>query len=90
MYLNHNADDSVDDDDDEFLRLASDVPGGGDFFPRLRRFLKKVRPFIYRPRFFVCFEVEISSRTLIPLFRQGLVNSGSASLDDCGRVTLTS
>ena len=30
--------------------------------------------------------MEISSRTLIPLFRPGSVHSGSASLDDCGRV----
>ena len=31
------------------------------------------------------FKVEISSRTLIPLFRPGSVHGGSASLDDCGR-----
>ena len=30
--------------------------------------------------------MEISSRTLIPLFRPGLVHSDSASLDDCGRM----
>ena len=37
--------------------------------------------------FFVVFlKVEISSRTLIPLFRPGSVNSGSASWDDCNRV----
>ena len=31
-------------------------------------------------------KVEISLRTLIPLFRPGSVHSGSASLDDCGWV----
>ena len=31
-------------------------------------------------------KVEISSRTLIPLFRPGSVHSGSASLGDCGRM----
>ena len=36
---------------------------------------------------FVClFKVEISSRTLIPLFRPGSVHSGSASRDDCDQV----
>ena len=35
--------------------------------------------------FLFCYvEVEISSRTLIPLFRPGSVHSGSASWDDCG------
>ena len=33
----------------------------------------------------VCFEVKISSRTLIPLFRLGSVHSGSASWDNCGQ-----
>ena len=32
------------------------------------------------------FKVEISSRTLIPLFRPGSVHGGSASWDDCDRV----
>ena len=32
------------------------------------------------------FSVEISSRTLIPLFKPGSVQSGSASWNDCGRV----
>ena len=32
------------------------------------------------------FLVEISSRTLIPLLTLGSIHSGSASLDDCGRV----
>ena len=32
------------------------------------------------------FKVEISSRTLIPLFMPGSVNSGSANWDDCGQV----
>ena len=36
--------------------------------------------------FFFFFKVEIRSRTLIPLFRPGSVHSGSASLDDRGRV----
>ena len=38
--------------------------------------------------FFFFFEVEITSRTLIPLFRPGSVHSGSASWDDCDRVFL--
>ena len=33
---------------------------------------------------FLCFEVEISSRALIPLFMPGSVHSSSASWDDCG------
>ena len=46
-----------------------------------------VRPFIPCLRFFFFFfKVEISSRTLIPLFRPGSVHSGYAPLDDCGRV----
>ena len=59
--------------------------GGGDFdggfFLACEDFGgKKVRPFIPRLRFFFFFfEVEISSRTLIPLFRPGSVHSGSAS-----------
>ena len=36
--------------------------------------------------FFFFFEVEIGSRTLIPLFRPESVHSGSVSRDDCGRV----
>ena len=32
------------------------------------------------------FKVEISLRKLVPLFTPGLVHSGSASLDDCGRM----
>ena len=38
--------------------------------------------------FFFFFKVEISSCTLIPLFRPGPFHSGSASWDDCGRVYL--
>ena len=33
-----------------------------------------------------CFKVDISSRTLIALFRPGSVHSGIASYDDCGWV----
>ena len=41
--------------------------------------------------FFFFFKVEISSCTLVPLFRPGSVHSGSASWDDCGWVfSLTS
>ena len=36
--------------------------------------------------FFFFFKVEISLRTLIPLFRPGSVHRGSASLDNCGRM----
>ena len=38
--------------------------------------------------FLFCFEVEISSRTIIPLFMPGPVHSGSASWHDCGRTFL--
>ena len=43
--------------------------------------------FIPRLRFWVVvfFKVEISSHTLIPLFRPGSAHSGSASRDDCDR-----
>ena len=55
-------------------------------FPRLREFWENVRQFIPCPTLFsfFFFEVEISSRTLIPLFMPGSVHSGSASRDDCG------
>ena len=36
--------------------------------------------------YFFFFNVEISSRTLIPLFRSESVNGGSASSDDCDLV----
>ena len=52
-------------------------------FPRVRGFWVNVQQFI--PALFF-FKVEISSRTLIPLFRPGSVHSGSASGDDCDRV----
>ena len=45
---------------------------GEDFFYKLIRVCT-----------FFFFEVEISSHTLIPLFRPGLLHSGSASWDDC-------
>ena len=60
-------------------------------FPRLRGFGENVRPFIPRRAFFLLlcfffFWVEISSRTLVPLFMTGSVHCGSASWDDCGRM----
>ena len=48
------------------------------FSPLVRIFFENVRPFIPRLRFF-WFEMEISSRTLIPLFMPGSVHSGSVS-----------
>ena len=45
-----------------------DIAGGGDFFHRVRGFGEKFRPFTPRLRFFFFFLVEISSRTLIPVF----------------------
>ena len=42
------------------------------------RIWKNVRQFIPRLRFFF-FEVEVSLRKLIPIFRPGSVHSGSAS-----------
>ena len=47
-------------------------------FSRLRGFGENVRLFIPRLRFFF-FNVEISLRTLIPIFRPGSVHSGSAN-----------
>ena len=53
-------------------------------FPRLRGFGETVRPVITRPHFLFCFvlfsvfEVDFSSRTLIPLARPGAVQCGSA------------
>ena len=45
---------------------------------------------IHSPPTLFCFcifvKVEISSRTLIPLFLLGSVHSGSANWDDCGRI----
>ena len=45
-------------------------------------------PFMPCLHFFFFLEVEISSRTLIPLFMPGSVHSGSASWDDCGQMFL--
>ena len=65
-------------------------------FLRLRGFWVTVRSLIPLLRFFVVvcfvfcflfvFEVEISPRTLTPLFMQDSVHSGSASWDDCCRM----
>ena len=42
---------------------------------------------IHSPLFFLFFFLmEISFSTLIPLFMQGSVHSGSVNCDDCGRV----
>ena len=43
-------------------------------------------PLFFSFLFFFFFVVEISSRTLIPLFGPGSVHSGSASGDDCDKV----
>ena len=53
-------------------------------FPRMRGVWENVQPFITCLSFW--FLVEISSRTLIPLFWPGSVHSGLASWEDCGRV----
>ena len=75
--------------------------GGCGFFLGLGGFGENIRQFI--PRLYLCFVclflfvclfviflclVEISSRTLIPLFMLESVHSGSASWDDCGRMFL--
>ena len=63
------------------------VAAGGLYRACDEDFGENVRPFIPRLLFFFFFfDVEISSRTLIPLFVPGLVNSGLASCDDCGRM----
>ena len=43
-------------------------------------------PALYFFSFFFFFDVEISSRALIPLFMAGSVHSGSASWNDCCRM----
>ena len=54
--------------------------GSGGFFLACDDILENVRPFIPRLRlFFFFYKVEISSRTLIPLFGPGSVHSVSAS-----------
>ena len=58
--------------------------GGGGFFLLSKDFWENVRQFTSRQPFFPDFsEVEITSRTLIPLFRPGSVHSGSVSWDNC-------
>ena len=53
------------------------------FFPRLQGLGENVcHPFFTCAFFFFFFWVEISSRTLIPLFMSGSVHSGSASWDN--------
>ena len=58
----------------------------GGFFLVLRGFLREWSNIHSRLRFFFFFEVEISSRTLIPLFVPGSVHSGSANWDDYGQM----
>ena len=58
--------------------------GGGGFFLACEDLGRIVRQIHSLHALF--FKVEISSRTLIPLFRPGSVNSGSASSDYCDRV----
>ena len=57
-------------------------------FPSLARILGECSVIHSLPALFVFVfvEVKISSRTLIPLSRPGLVHSGSVSSDDYGRV----
>ena len=57
--------------------------GGGGFFS-LARIVDDCSTIHSPPAHF--FKVKISSHTLIPLFSTGLVHSGLAILDDCGRV----
>ena len=62
--------------------------GSGGFFLACKDF---GRMFDYSfPTCTFFFKVEISLRTLIPLFRPGSVHSGSAGWDDCDQVFLTS
>ena len=60
------------------------VWGGGEGGLRVQGLWRKVRWIC--PRFLFLFsEVEISSRTPVPLFRLGSVHGGSSGWDDCGR-----
>ena len=54
-------------------------------FPHVRGFWENVWQFIPHLHFFFL-KVEISLRTLIPLFKPGSVHSGSVSWDDCDQV----
>ena len=66
------------------------------FWENVRQFIPRLCSLLFLILFFlvlfvcvcvcVCFKVEISFHTLIPLYRPGLVHSGSASLDDCDRM----
>ena len=78
--------------------LQKDLPinrggdGGGGFFlacedfRRLFDYSVPVCPVFILLIYLFIFEVEISSRTLSPLFTPGSVHSGSAIWDDCGRM----
>ena len=78
--VSHDDDDNVDDDndnDDGIFFPCEDFGINFDYsFPACA--------FLFFFLFF--FELEISSRTLIPIFRSESLHSGSASWDDCGRV----
>ena len=72
--------------------MVESIEGGGDvvvvvvvgvvvavLLPRVRGVWENLRQFILRLRFCFFVFVEISSRTLIPLYTPGSVRSGSAS-----------
>ena len=61
------------------LFTVSLIEGLVAFFPHVRGFWEHVRQFIPRLRLFFLFKVEISSRTLSPLFWPESVHSGLAS-----------
>ena len=64
--------------------LPTNKRGGGGFFLACEDLGSMFDNSLPACAFF--FNVEISSRTLISLFRPGSVHSGSASSDDCDRV----
>ena len=79
--VSHDDDDDDDNDDDD------DDADDGIFLACENFGIKFDYLFPASSFLFVClFEVEISSRTLIPVFRSGSLHSGLASWDDCGRV----
>ena len=58
----------------------------GGFFLACKDFGRMFNQSLPACAFFFFFKAEIRSHTLIPLFRTGSVNIGSANRDDCGQV----
>ena len=66
--------------------IVHPLTGGGGFFLACQDFGRRLGHSIPASTFFFFFEVEISSRALIPLLRPGSVHSGSARWDERGPI----